>query len=197
MVFTIESFNKEFDIYTVSSDTNEKRMVTSTQIAQVLAQGYTFTNAFLTRKGFGIQYNKRTKYIQINNMPKQLDAMIVNRLNYLKAEEENKKKQMTEAIKKPTVKASLPTTKSSKNIAQSITSNRNKSIVYKGEVYLSLENLCKSFNRDINSFKELYKKGYSMDECLGLIQPRPESMVTPRKETQRIVESLDKIKTED
>lgn len=190
MIFSIVTFNKSMDMYEVASETGEKRVVNAIQIAHVMANGYEFNNAYLTRKGFAIQTNGRTKYIQLNNIPKQLDKAIVNRLQIIKQQEELKKQQMTAAIKKPTVRV-RPTITSDmvgKNSKPEIKPTR---VVYKGEVFLSAQQLCRKFNRDADLFKQLYNKGYSMDECLGLMPLRPESELIPRSKTEKIMDAME------
>lgn len=181
MVFKIESFNKDLDLFNVVSDTGEKKYVTSYQIVQVMLQNYEFVNAELTTKGFSIKTDRGTRYIQVNNMPKQVLEAIHFKLNQQKLYEEQKKKQMTQAIRqKPQVKTS------SKIDGRSA----NKSITYKGQIYLSDTALCKKFNRDVNTFRELRSKGYSMDEALGLMKLRPESEIMPRKNVDKMLDSL-------
>jgi hypothetical protein len=180
MIFTVTSINKKFDMYTVVNEVNESSVVTSNQILNVLIQGYEFTNVTLTKKGFGIKTTKGTKYVQVP-MTKDTYNMILQRLEYNRLAEEEKKSQMTAAIKSQQPKR------------QQITGKRtnNKKIVYKGEVFLSVESLCKRYNANCENFKQLYNMGYSLDECLGLVQPRPADMVTPRSKVNKMLDSME------
>lgn len=187
MIFTVTSINKNLDLYEVISDTNEKRLVTANQIWSVMMNGYEFTNAFLTKKGFGIKANNRTKYIQIP-MNRETQMLVIQKLEAMRIAEEQKKEQMTKAIKH--VGVGVRPKVSAGKVAISGNTGRNKSITYKGNTYLSVESLCRHFGQDANTFKQLYNIGYSLDECLGLVPLRPESEVTPRAKMNKMIDAV-------
>lgn len=97
MIFRIDTFNKSLDVYEVSSNTNERKTVTSYQILQVMANGYKFVNAGLTSKGFYISTNTGKTYIQIKGVPKELQTRIINILR--QNNEKQNTKNMIESIK--------------------------------------------------------------------------------------------------
>lgn len=194
MIFNIRSFNKNMDMYEVVSDTNEIRVVSALQIVTVMVQGYEFNNAYLTRKGFAIKALGRTKYIQLNNINQQLNAAIINRLNAIKAAEDEKKQQMTEAIKKPQAfvkkKIAIPKDykpKETGNIKGRMTQN----IYYRGTVYYSPNELCAKHGQDPEKFMQLYNKGYSVEEALGLKPLRPESEIISRAKREKMMDIID------
>lgn len=182
------------DVYEVVSDTNEIRVVSALQIVTVMAQGYEFNNAYLTRKGFAIKALGRTKYIQLNNISQQLNAAIINRLNIIKAAEDKKKQQMTEAIKKPqaVVKKKISIPKDYKPKENGINTDRKlKPIYYRGTVYYSPDELCAKHGQDPKRFMQLYNKGYSVEEALGLKPLRPESELISRAKMERMMDIID------
>ena len=184
MILTITGYNKSRDIYEVHNDMNQSMVVNANQIIYALVNGNEFTNAYLTKKGFAIKYSGRTTYIQIANMPRQTELAILNRLEIIKKQEEAKKQAMTAAIRKPSLK--------NINVAQisGMRDPRQRSIVYKGTTYLSVESLCKDHHRDVETFRSLYNKGYSLDECLGLAKLRTESAVTPRAKAEKMLDAM-------
>lgn len=190
MILTITSMNKKVDMYEVVNDANERMVVSSIQILGVLVKGQEFTNAYLTRKGFAVKTTNGTRYIQFNSLPRELDMAIVARLKYLKDLEESKKNMMTQALQQPVhrptarVKAKVKVNSTGNT---SMSKNNQEKIVYKGTVFLSANQLCKKFNRDVKLFKELYAKGYSIDECLGIMPLRPESELSKREDVEKML----------
>ena len=152
MEFTITNFNKDLDMYNVVSDSNESRVVTAIQIVSVMAKGFNFTNAFLTRKGFGIKLpGNRNKYVQLSHISKQLDHQIVEALEAKKAKE----KELN--TPKPVVS----------------TGGRkfNTPIDFRGKHYNSVRSLCMEYNTNPDSFRSLYNSGRGIEEALGLKLP--------------------------
>ena len=183
MLFRIQSFNKSLDMYNVISDTGESKCVTAYQIVQVMLNGFVFDNAKLTKKGFAINTERGTRYIQIDNLPKTVILAINNKLEMDRINEELKKQQMTQAIKKPSAQTKVG--------RHAITSTKTKSIMYRGTKYLTDKHLCRKFNRDVNTFRHLLSKGYSLDEALGLRELRPESEVeADRKRNKAVLDSM-------
>ena len=180
MIFRINSFNKELDMYEVISDTNQRMTVTSYQIVNVMVQGYIFDNAKLTKKGFAIKTDSGTRFIQVNGMPRELLALINNKLLEEKMMEEQKKQQMTRAINSTSSNVIVD-----KPINRNVTlpgsnikvngSNGRTPVSFRGTLYRSEELLCKQFNRDVKEFKQLRAQGYSVEESLGLKALRPKS----------------------
>lgn len=68
--------------------------------------------------------------------------------------------------------------------------NRSQKIFYKGNLYYSEEQLCKKFNADVDEFRKLRYKGYSIDEALGLKPLRPESELMSVKQLNRVLDSM-------
>lgn len=97
MIFTITSLNKDLDMYTVINEINEKKVVTSLQIVNVMCNGYKFNNARLTHKGFAVVTTKGTRYIQVK-MNREQQIIVHNKLKELAILEEIKKKQMSKAV---------------------------------------------------------------------------------------------------
>lgn len=215
MIFKIISFNKELDMYKVVSNTGEQKTVTAIQIVLVMLQGYTFDNASLTQKGFSIKTNSGTRFIQVNTN-KQTQVQITKFLNNKKQAKEQKRnnveasksvvnKQQT-PVKSPQgdvvknqidikkqqeeLKRQYEQAKKPNNKVTKINSNKRKRISYKGNIYISEEALCRKFNRDVNEFKLLRSKGYSMDEALGVKPLRPEEELVSPKQIQRMLDSM-------
>lgn len=191
MTFKIESFDKLTDLYLVVSDTGEQKYVTGIQIVQVMINGYKFINAKLTSKGFAILTNKGTRYVQINGLPKQMQITMHNIVAAENKAVEVKKEQKEQKVSKPTLKvrAKAVTPKS-----DSTKSEKPKAFTFRGERYLSERQLCKKFNRDIDTFKTMIAKGYNIEESLGLCKPRSdkelEQALEERKRTFKTLDSM-------
>ena len=198
MIFRIIAMNKSLDMYNVMCDTGEQQCVKAYQIVQVMLQGYVFDNAKLTKKGFAVNTDKGTRYVQVDGLPKSVYAAIANKLMRDKSLVEETKKQMTQAIqatpvqqptqqKKTRVKAS-----SLNNIKGNITGNKGNQVVhYKGQVFLSDEKLCAKFNRDVNTYRKLIEEGYSMDEALGLKPLREAGDLISKSNMNKILDSME------
>lgn len=219
MIFTITTISNNIDSYEVVSDTGERKVVTGYQIVQVMVNGFKFTNAYLTKKGFAVIYNgDRKKYIQIDGIPKEL----LKKMAYIVEQNTQAQKQMQQLQKQPQpinnrIQSQKPQQQPQKqinkvtkakqkqytymnkgNISGEITPNsynKDEKVIYKGDKY-SIQYLCKKYNRDVNTFIQLRDKGYSMDEALGLKPLRPESEVTPRKDINRMLNSLSSMHSE-
>lgn len=194
MTFKIESFDKLTDLYLVVSDTGEQKYVTGIQIVQVMINGYKFINAKLTGKGFAIITNKGTRYVQVNGLPKQMQITMHNIVAAENKAAEIKKEQKEQKEQKvikpiPKVKAKAVTPKS-----DSTKSEKPKAFTFRGERFLSERQLCKKFNRDIDTFKTMIAKGYNIEESLGLCKPRSdkelEQALEERKRTFKTLDSM-------
>lgn len=186
MVFKVESFNKGLDMFNVISDTGEQKYVTSYQIIQVMVNGYQFLNAYLTKKGFAIKTDRGTRYIQVD-MPKDLALAVKNKIEFDKQVADNMKNQQVKTVGKVRAKAKVAvgTNRQTSKLEESST------IIHRGTRYLSDIHLCKKYNRDINTFRSLYSKGYSVDEALGLRELRPEAeVIAERKRTLGMLDSM-------
>lgn len=203
MIFTITALNKDLDMYTVISDTNEKKNVTSLQIVSVMCNGYMFTNAKLTNKGFSVVTTKGTRYIQVK-MNKDMQIIVQNKMRMLAALEESKKKQMSNALNNTVKTSNITNTSKTQqigrppveskqyapeniNIKQKITGNKTSitKIIFRGKHYYGVKDICEKFNSDPKVFLERYEKGYSTEECLGLVPLRSESELIKFKQANQ------------
>ena len=169
MEFTITNFNKDLDMYNVVSDSNESRVVTAIQIVSVMAKGFNFTNAFLTRKGFGIKLpGNRNKYVQLSHISKQLDHQIVEALEAKKAKEKelNTPKPVVSTGGRKFKRIVIPTT-----VKVRINDLDNTPIDFRGKHYNSVRSLCMEYNTNPDSFRSLYNSGRGIEEALGLKLP--------------------------
>ena len=172
MQFTIESFNKQLDMFTVLCETGERGTYGSYAITVVMCQGHTFTNAKLTTKGFVVNSVRRNEYIQVPNIDNKLRQLIKNKIDADRKTEEQKKLAIQQAIKakKPVAKIVKRPVISSETVSNASDLQKKKGITkiyYRGNTYYSIEDICKKFNAPVDKFKELYAKGYSPAECLG------------------------------
>lgn len=216
MIFRIVNFNKELDLYSVISNEGEQKNVTSFQILKVMLQGYKFDNAYVTKKGFAINTTSGIRYIQVA-LDKETQLQLIKfmqeqrrleleaerqkaiqqeqlrkqqeqkrqeqlRAEQLRKQQEQTKKQSTAKVEE--VRNGNKVTK----IQDS--STRSQKILYRGTLYLSEESLCRKFNRDINLFRTLRSKGYSIDEALGVKPLRPEEELVSPKQIQRMLDSM-------
>ena len=195
MVFTITNFNKQLDTYQVMSDAGQVMSVHGIQIVQVMLQGYIFNNAYLTKKGFGIQTDTGVRYIQVP-MNKQIMKTVAEFIALRDKKEAEMKAQM-QVQNKPRATAKVKSNTSCLGNRQKIggTNNQNR-IVYKGQPFSSPEKLCAKFGRDVNTFLSLRAKGYTMDEALGLMPLRPEGQLQPRYNVNKALDSLDSARGE-
>jgi flagellar biosynthesis GTPase FlhF len=67
---------------------------------------------------------------------------------------------------------------------------QNKRIMYRGTLYLSDVQLCKKYNRDVEKFRALRLRGYSVDESLGLKPLRPVNEVTSVAQMQKTLDQM-------
>lgn len=95
-----------------------------------------------------------------------------------KAMIEEEKRQMTKGSKHSNVKI------------EQTHDNVSRKIMYRGDLYLSDVQLCKKFNRDVEKFRALRLKGYSVDEALGLKPLRPISEVTSVAQMQKTLDQM-------
>lgn len=175
MIFTITSMNKEFDMYTVVSDTNEQKTVSGAQIIGVMCNGYVFSNAKLTNKGFAVVTTKGTRYIQVS-MNKAMQTMVQNKIRELAALEEAKKAQMSKAVNSPvsTLVGKKYTQQNKEykpvNVKQKIENKKPtfNRIIFRGKHYFSAKAICKDFGADVEVFMLRYSKGYPIGQCLGI-----------------------------
>lgn len=171
MIFKVTKINKELDMYNVVSDTGEEQVVTAGQILGVILKGYTFTNVGLTSKGFRVATEKGYRYIQVKvnkEVQKMIDAYLINK----KTEKVNKQKIDNSRNKKVENTKKKSHTEMYNKVISIGSSEKSKVINYRGKVYLSPEQLCKEFKVDVKEFKDLYSKGYSVSESLGIVPKR-------------------------
>lgn len=154
------------------------------QIVSAVLSGNNICNVRLNKKGFGIkQDDNRVKYVQVDFDPNTM-ALVNNYIAQRKAAEE--------AVKEESRRRKAEEGAAKKiNMHVQINGNRGQStaIHYHGDYYSSPKMLCKKFNADLQKFVELYNKGYSIDEALGLKELRPIEEV--RKTAARRAKILD------
>ena len=175
MIFTITSINKELDMYNVVNETNEQKVVSAVQIVGVMCNGYAFSNAKLTNKGFAVATTKGTRYIQVH-MNKAMQIMVQNKVRELAALEEANKAQMSKAVNSPESplvnKKYKQQTKEYKpvNVKQKIENNKPtfNRIIFRGRHYFSAKAICKDFGAIVEEFTAKYEKGYPIGQCLGI-----------------------------
>lgn len=207
MIFRIVNFNKELDLYSVISNEGEQKNVTSFQIVKVMLQGYKFDNAYVTKRGFAINTASGIRYIQVI-LDKETQLQLIHFIQeqrrleleaerqkaiqqeQLRKQQEQKRQEQlrTEQLRKQQEQAKKQSTakieearKGNKVTKIQGSNTRSQKILYRGTLYLSEESLCRKFNRDINLFRTLRSKGYSIDEALGVKPLRPEEeLVSPK-----------------
>lgn len=216
MIFRIVNFNKELDLYSVISNEGEQKNVTSFQIVKVMLQGYKFDNAYVTKRGFAIKTASGIRYIQVT-LDKQTQLQLIQFMNeqrrleleaerqkalqqeQLRMQQEQKRQEQlrTEQLKKQQEQAKKQSTAKIEEVrnGNKVTkiqgsSTRSQKLLYRGTLYLSEESLCRKFNRDINLFRTLRSKGYSIDEALGVKPLRPEEELISPKQIQRMLDSM-------
>lgn len=200
MVFSIMNYNKSKNKYQICNDAGEQAITAAYNITAALANGSVFTNAYLTKKGFAITDGSRTTYVQLDAMPAELKVLVLNRLAYIKQVEdaqrqqaEFQRKQAARVSIKPTTTGGRPIATAKKKIgsaSKTPVASTGKRIMYKGDVYLSDEQLCSRFGQSVDTFRKLRSQGYSMDESLGLIKPRPlQSVQNNRARVDKILDS--------
>ena len=154
------------------------------QIVSAVLGGNNICNVRLNKKGFGIkQDDNRVKYVQVDFDPNT--RVLVN--NYIA-----QRKAAEEAVREESRRRKAEEEKKQRiNVHVEINGNKGQStaIHYHGDYYSSPERLCKKFNADPHKFIELYNKGYSIDETLGLKKLRPIEEV--RKTAARRAKLLD------
>lgn len=216
MIFRIVNFNKELDLYSVISNEGEQKNVTSFQIVKVMLQGYKFDNAYVTKRGFAINTASGIRYIQVM-LDKETQLQLIHFIQeqrsleleaerqkaihqeQLRKQQEQKRqeqlraeqlrKQQEQAKKQSTAK--VEEVRNGNRVTKIQGSNtRSQKILYRGTLYLSEESLCRKFNRDINLFRTLRSKGYSIDEALGVKPLRPEEELVSPKQIQRMLDSM-------
>ncbi len=216
MIFRIVNFNKELDLYSVISNEGEQKNVTSFQIVKVMLQGYKFDNAYVTKRGFAINTASGIRYIQVM-LDKETQLQLIHFIQeqrrleleaerqkaiqqeQLRKQQEQKRQEQlrTEQLRKQQEQAKKQSTakieeaRNGNKVTKIQGSNtRSQKILYRGTLYLSEESLCRKFNRDINLFRTLRSKGYSIDEALGVKPLRPEEELVSPKQIQRMLDSM-------
>lgn len=216
MIFRIVNFNKELDLYSVISNEGEQKNVTSFQILKVMLQGYKFDNAYVTKKGFAINTTSGIRYIQVA-LDKETQLQIIKFMQeqrrleleaerqkaiqqeQLRKQQEQKRQEQlrAEQLRKQQEQAKKQSTAKVEEVrnGNKVTkiegsSTRSQKLLYRGTSYLSEESLCRKFNRDINLFRTLRSKGYSIDEALGVKPLRPEEELVSPKQIQRMLDSM-------
>lgn len=204
MIFTITSINKDLDIYTVVNETNEQKVVSGIQIVSVMVNGYQFNNAKLTNKGFAVVTTKGTRYVQVA-MTKDVQLKVASKVKEIAAREEVKKSQMSKAVNsdkvvnapkpigRPPVNKSAGSSLENVNIKQKIEGRKTTvtRIIFRGKHYYGINDICKKFNVDPKVFMERYEKGYTTEECLGLVPLRSDKELAEFKAAnQRVINSM-------
>lgn len=211
MIFRIVNFNKELDLYSVISNEGEQKNVTSFQIVKVMLQGYKFDNAYVTKRGFAINTASGIRYIQVM-LDKETQLQLIHFIQeqrrleleaerqkaiqqeQLRKQQEQKRQEQLRKQQEQAKKQSTAKTEEARNgnkVTKIQGSNtRSQKILYRGTLYLSEESLCRKFNRDINLFRTLRSKGYSIDEALGVKPLRPEEELVSPKQIQRMLDSM-------
>lgn len=216
MIFRIVDFNKELDLYSVISNEGEQKNVTSFQIVKVMLQGYKFDNAYVTKRGFAIKTASGIRYIQVT-LDKQTQLQLIQFMNeqrrleleaerqkalqqeQLRMQQEQKRQERLrqEQLRKQQEQAKNQNTAKTEEVRNGNrvtkiqgSNNRSQKLLYRGTLYLSEESLCRKFNRDVNLFKTLRSKGYSIDEALGVKPLRPEEELVSPKQIQRMLDSM-------
>ena len=176
-----------------------------------MLQGYKFDNAYVTKRGFAIKTASGIRYIQVA-LDKQTQSQLIQFMNeqrrleleaerqkaiqqeQLRKQQEQKRqeqlrKQQEQAKKQSTAK--IEEARNGNKVTKIQGSNtRSQKILYRGTLYLSEESLCRKFNRDINLFRTLRSKGYSIDEALRVKPLRPEEELVSPKQIQRMLDSM-------
>ena len=216
MIFRIVNFNKELDLYSVISNEGEQKNVTSFQIVKVMLQGYKFDNAYVTKRGFAINTASGIRYIQVM-LDKETQLQLIHFIQeqrrleleaerqkaiqqeQLRKQQEQKRQEQlrTEQLRKQQEQAKKQSTAKTEEVRNGNrvtkiqgSNTRSQKILYRGTLYLSEESLCRKFNRDINLFRTLRSKGYSIDEALGVKPLRPEEELVSPKQIQRMLDSM-------
>lgn len=124
---------------------------------------------------------ERQKAIQQEQLRKQQEQKRQEQLRTEQLRTEQLRKQQEQAKKQSTAK--IEEARNGNKVTKIQGSNtRSQKILYRGTLYLSEESLCRKFNRDINLFRTLRSKGYSIDEALGVKPLRPEEeLVSPKQ----------------
>lgn len=199
MIFEIETFNKDLDIYTVVAKTGEKKVVSAAQIVMVMLKGVKFTNAKLTGKGFAILTSKGTRYIQVNGLPKQVLAQ----MHTMAAQEQTAKKNNVTSTpsghqqhnkQEATVSGQVQIKNAMIKRAPSAGSGSYVSgtpVTVGGVTYKSTREMCTKHNRDFQVYSEMLKKGYTKEEALGIVDARPIDVVA--KERLKTSHALDRM----
>lgn len=180
MIFRIVDANKQLDLYNVLSNSGEQMNVSSLQIVRVMAKGYKFDNAYLTKRGFALETDRGTRYFQIS-MDHETQILVNNALQKIKETKVNKQETQK---------------KISGNRTSKIPVHKNTKIVYRGDTYLSDMSLCRKFNADVERFRILRSKGYSVDESLGLKPLRSAEELISNKQIQRTLDSMARVRGE-
>lgn len=219
MVFKVVAFSKRNDLYKVVSDAGEQMDVRAIQIMNVLLQGYKFVNVHLTGKGFGVVTPVGTRYIQIN-MDANTQRMVYETLKNMKLAEQQAKqqqeqlrRQQQEQLRQQQQEQLRKQQEQLNNWRQQQTNqeeqaNKNEAankigkttkinakapstkIIYKGDTYMSDKILCRKFGADVERFRKLRQRGYSIDEALGLKPLRPQSELVSPKKVQKALDSM-------
>lgn len=213
----VVKIHKEINSFDVHNDNGQEMTVTASQLMIALLNGHVVDNVILTKKGFGVNTGKNgVRYTQMSLGPdaKKLLAKRLAEQEKRLRKEKQVRHSITQIVERPAPaikslnldapKGIAPTNKQRPLAKPKINvgteakkqedANHKQQFVYKGTVYLSVDSLLKSTNSDVDSstFIERYKKGYSMDECLGFIECRPENKITPRERRDKTLDALDK-----
>lgn len=217
MVITVVNIFKNTGIFGVQDDTGGYMEVNAAQIFGALLNGQIFTNCHLTTKGFGIKTDTGIRYTQMK-VNAQVRKVLNVRLEEQRLREKQEAEALKEskrirhsinqiyvAPQKEIASLGLDSPKFTskktnrvKAIAKPGSALKaevnapKRAIVYKGNTFMSIEQLLKETGSGVTKeeFKRRWNIGYSMDECLGFIQMRPEDKVVPRSKQNKMIDSI-------
>lgn len=199
----IQNFDKMSLLFTVTNDMGEEKRVTANDIMRVLLDGkFKIYDTHLTENGFKYKYfgdSPNDVYINfvVNNLtPEQkhkAKTLFEREVEWVKRQQ-RESSTVQPNNSKPTARVKAKVKVSPQAGGNKITGNKNnQAIYYKSKVYISDNQLCKEYNRDLTQFRAMYSQGYSIDESLGLIPPRPlEEVIALRKKREKQSSKIEK-----
>lgn len=161
----------------ISMDANTQRMVYETLKNIKLAEQQAKQQQEQLRKQQQEQLRKQQEQLrkQKEQLKEPVEQLKKWRQQQTNQEEQAKKSEAANKIGKTTkINAKAPSTK----------------IIYKGDTYMSDKILCRKFGADVERFRKLRQRGYSIDEALGLKPLRPQSELVSPKKVQKVLDSM-------
>jgi hypothetical protein len=215
MIFTIKQYSKKDNRYIVSDELGKEVVATEIQIVKTMIQGYTYTNARPTGKGFGYQSGYGMNFVQVDGLSKE-DKIVLKSLAAEIAARDKAVKQPQPVQSQVKVNQSKSPTPQTQNIPQQFNKNRvevkkrakavarvtpdknripngniHKSLNYRGEVFLSDEELCRKYNRDLRTYRELISQGQSIGSALGQLPLRNNTEFNNQKSLAKMLDSME------